>query len=1257
MWSAAQQQDSTSGGVGAEGQCGEDGLSPARAEAQSQRNALEAMSMESSAGWRRPIAGKVWPDEVMIVALNEYYMALPRDTFCGQGQAIDAHDLPWLWKPKDDQISLRLPSSCMLRQKLELPQQCDPAVAANIVLVELHKIGEVVEVDDKLMPASSLPRKQPPVLGKLPFTSKMDHRLYEEWELDSWQADDDIHAHILFVNGDSWGDFAFVSTMPTKFHFRLMLEDLLDLQFFDSKEQAESCGASGPVRRSVRLEAASLFRQEDIDNALFLQVASNFHRLLTGVDSPMYTACIRITGPGACIDLSTMQKALDGNVLPHDTPIWLPDLARRVSGLRMLENHIATYAPVHPAPNPLIMESILHARVGKTKDMLAMIGKGVLREMAALALYVDYPTDNVERQESRLEDLVSDIVCASWMLGGGSRAGEALLKECSAEVNAVVEATTLFHALAGAHFLESGPWAVACLWAWLAGTRELDSALRHTRAPASFCGRTDTYSELHWVKGEQLKEMENFNLHPDYNAASKSKLIKDEEEYLFVVYAGSDHSLYRKGDRCAEELVAGEEWREIVWDPNVGVFCSPTRKRIRQPDADAGGMQLQPLPKKVTACLCGRSLLAQTTLKNKRWSETLRLVRLRETRTYGPEPTLQVVYHDHVQFYYRRDPRGIGIEIGVDSKERQIGYSEAEKTLISPWRRRPLPTLVIDWVCGVQSLVQLARLQGMESTSGPTVASPGLDISANGICRWPAQCPQYSCQLTLVDGRYIFMGREERRLGRPSPVEEPPWEELWYSTQTQGWLLEVSGQTDVHIPKNAVHKVMESIDDSAWVDALRKDLTRSPWLRCPSTLMRQFVSLLPGVGLSEAENKLGHKFSNPSLLVEALTHCSAPPDASPSCERLALVGEETVRAYVSLHSVDHGSIPITASASSGGALSNECLQHSSLAAPRELVSWREALEHPPPCRPAEACPSLEESQRRVLACCNHASYAFSCARLGLPAALRYESPELEVSIQHYVRRSASFVDGQTAPSPPAGAPRLLGDVFLACVGALVLDGQRAKAEELIEAHRKRCLVFEKGLESVVFEPRQLSDTKPSDVFTITSMAVNHSGAAINGVVLAPPPPLPPSSAQEEQENRGLGAKIWSAFGFGRELERLRQKVCRNRDVCVVDAKLGSDGTRTYGGVSPRAAMLLRGRPPEDFGDLGAGDKKSAVDVGADDWPKWCEDCQVDLNSRRQWEDHKIGKKHRKSLGSTKMRRKVDKSREPKGPNKFIFQHQ
>ena len=71
----------------------------------------------------------------MIAALGAYYKSLPHDTFCGQ--ATDAHDLPWQWKPKDDHRSLRLPSSCMLRQRLELPQHSEEAMVANIVLKEL----------------------------------------------------------------------------------------------------------------------------------------------------------------------------------------------------------------------------------------------------------------------------------------------------------------------------------------------------------------------------------------------------------------------------------------------------------------------------------------------------------------------------------------------------------------------------------------------------------------------------------------------------------------------------------------------------------------------------------------------------------------------------------------------------------------------------------------------------------------------------------------------------------------------------------------------------------------------------------------------------------------------------------------------------------------------------------------------------------------------------------------------------------------
>ena len=67
------------------------------------------------------------------------------------------------------------------------------------------------------------------------------------------------------------------------------------------------------------------------------------------------------------------------------------------------------------------------------------------------------------------------------------------------------------------------------------------------------------------------------------------------------------------------------------------------------------------------------------------------------------------------------------------------------------------------------------------------------------------------------------------------------------------------------------------------------------------------------------------------------------PDASPSCERLALVGEETVKAYVSLLAADRASIPISAAGSSDGVLREDRLGCGSLAAPRELVHWRDAL--------------------------------------------------------------------------------------------------------------------------------------------------------------------------------------------------------------------------------------------------------------------------------------------------------------------------
>ena len=207
---------------------------------------------------------------------------------------------------------------------------------------------------------------------------------------------------------------------------------------------------------------------------------------------------------------------------------------------------------------------------------------------------------------------------------------------------------------------------------------------------------------------------------------------------------------------------------------------------------------------------------------------------------------------------------------------------------------------------------------------------------------------------------------------------------------------------------------------------------------------------------------------------------------------------------------------------------------------------------------------------------------------------------------------------------------MLGDVFLACMGALVLDGQRTKAEEKIQEHMDSCRSFAKGLVNLHPAsscPRMLQQAKHSDINAIIGMVVSHAGAAINSLVLTPPPPVPPAYTQKEKEE----AKAKQEKDF----QRLQQKVCRLRDVHIIDAEIASQSMRPYGGMSPRAAMIHRGHPPEDFSEPGPGETAAHTDVSTPknaQEPVYCEDCQILLNGPLQWKDHEIGKKHRKNRG-------------------------
>ena len=126
-----------------------------------------------------------------------------------------------------------------------------------------------------------------------------------------------------------------------------------------------------------------------------------------------------------------------------------------------------------------------------------------------------------------------------------------------------------------------------------------------------------------------------------------------------------------------------------------------------------------------------------------------------------------------------------------------------------------------------------------------------------------------------------------------------------------------------------------------------------------------------------------------------------------------------------------------------------------------------------------------------------------------------------------------------------GAPKALGDVFLACIGAMVLDGpgggrHAASHAKLLDKHMQYCASFKPR------RPDSVQHRTPEDVEVHELLQfLNRAGTTIRGVSLAPPAPGQ-AGANHDQLLRAL------AF----------TEIC----VCTVDGE-------PTGGVTPRTAEL------------------------------------------------------------------------------------
>ena len=98
-------------------------------------------------------------------------------------------------------------------------------------------------------------------------------------------------------------------------------------------------------------------------------------------------------------------------------------------------------------------------------------------------------------------------------------------------------------------------------------------------------------------------------------------------------------------------------------------------------------------------------------------------------------------------------------------------------------------------------------------------------------------------------------------------------------------------------------------------------------------------------------------------------------------------------------------------------------------------------------------------QARVEACCNHIAYARTCVQLELHKSILLSSQELQLSVNSFAA-VVKEADKQDNPWPYVlanDAPTVLGHVFLACLGALVMDSGYRDAAKVLGTHVEKCL--------------------------------------------------------------------------------------------------------------------------------------------------------------------------------------------------------
>ena len=1062
------------------------------------------------------------------------------------------------------------PASCPHRPRLEeqVGPEGDDAAKKKLISRALGELKErgAIDADQKPMKADSTSIRRIPKVDTEPVFGNggKEQRARLKRQLCEWGKDADGKVQMYIIDCEGCG-LGLVTNSCANFCYQLCLEGV-----------------------PVRLQPVSidwLPRMNEAERREVAQCILDFHAKCMGAEDGLPEMLV-VKIDGNSLDVQRMQQiAREASV---NVPWWLAPIVSKMARMNWWET-VRLSAPSDPPPSPMSLHAIFDEGRDVTEERefdaarktLAQCGWDALALMKAIVEVADDRSSSrpalsgviLERRihEYLAPERLAEFIRSSHLPHMGNREG--LEEEALAE---------MLLALAGAHKLDSDMFAVSKLWTWLSGDPALENAHTNTAAGARFMGRTPSYLAFGEVEP------------PVEDGMPKGRL------YLKVRYEEYDDAFYRWNGRHAEErrpdVPGASGWRRLVWNQEMSAFASPS---MLTQDG-----KCRALPNKVSAWLRGRTIAKLACIKRcedstPRYSHMREEVEEEEAEAgrigTGTMLILTYVCEKRGRVIYRRSRcGGLGTETGQNGRVHLLMYSETKKTLLSPIDDHPLPRKVVTWLLEGRCMSDLIP---KKKRGGPAQAISNDDgiVSSEEV--------RDGC----IYVRARVFGTGVIYEGRRSQGDK--WRSLTFNELSHSW-IDDSGDEDVTVQDGVIAAADEYVRKRASNDDMIENAPRR--LDSPTAAKALFPQL-SGTDLADIEQRISHRFKQSRLLAEALTHCSATGACVMSCEVLAAVGDVVIRAYTSERACKEDVMYFTAQT----VTKPDPPACGSFCSPRDWPSWASTKSSSmragwkePDC----SLRTVQDLQCRLRACCNHTSYAISCVTVGLHTAVhRAQIPDLEQAIQKVERAVVKGArDKRIRRMFRKGTPKVLGDVFAACVGAIVMDSDHTEAGLVLAGHFQECRRLD------VSAPSSVSRGKDDLMVTKHAFQIAAAGA---GECL---------STWVVKMQEADGETALADFRLA----------CMCSDVCIEEVN-----GEVLVGNSPRATASRRcwddetsEDESEDDDQMDSEHEQDAVEGDQTDREHdgfiYCRYCEMWLNGPTQWADHEIGKKHRRAVART-----------------------